>query len=72
MTKVHITATVDHLQLAQTIRMAPNILSSAVPVVSFKCGPFECSTIEDVWAIAKEMVAQERQASYDLLRAFGP
>lgn len=69
--KVHIKAIIDHKNLADMIRAHPS-LAEAVPVAAFVCGPFECEAIEDVWALARAFVVQERQASYELLRDFAP
>jgi len=69
--KVHVKAVVDYQALAKLIRSSP-LLAKAVPIVAFQCGPFECETIEDVWSIAKEIVAQEKQAQWEKLREFAP
>lgn len=69
--KVRIKAVIDQQQLVALVRMAP-IIATAMPVAEFHCGPFQCDTIDDVWAIVTEMVAQERQSAYEKLRDFAP
>jgi hypothetical protein len=69
--KVRIKAIIDQQQLIGLLRSAP-VTATATPIAEFHCGPFQCDTIEDVWAIATEMVAQERQAAYEKLKDFAP
>jgi hypothetical protein len=69
--KVRIKAIIDQQQLVSLVRSAP-ITATAIPIAEFHCGPFQCDTIEDVWAIVTETVAQERQSAYEKLKDFAP
>lgn len=68
---VYIESTVNYAQLVELVRKSP-LLGEGKPAVQFKCGPFTCDTVEEVWGLVRAEVQADRNASYEKLRDFAP
>jgi hypothetical protein len=60
-----IVAKVDFAQLLAVIRCSPAMMG-ATATLSLDCGAFACGNANDVLAVAKELVRQERAVAIDL------
>jgi hypothetical protein len=60
-----IKATVDFALLLNVIRCSPAMMG-ATATLSLDCGAFACGNANDVLAVAKELVRQERAVAIDL------
>lgn len=68
---MHVKAVVDHYQIANLLRHIGPV-KDAVPTLILQYGPFECTSIDDVWAVAKLLVEEEKNAAYEKLKDFAP